>query len=68
MSGVFDRTTSGMNWSPVLEFCLKVVGPDNIMFAVDYPGFSDGVPLAEPRQSPHWPSQARGTTVPRAEA
>jgi 5-carboxyvanillate decarboxylase len=33
----FTITTSGMNWSPVLEFCLKVVGPDNIMFAVDYP-------------------------------
>jgi len=33
----FKITTSGMNWHPVLQFCLAVLGPDNIMFAIDYP-------------------------------
>jgi 5-carboxyvanillate decarboxylase len=30
-------TTSGMNWPDVLDFCLKAVGEDNIMWAIDYP-------------------------------
>ena len=30
-------TTSGMDWAPTLKFCLEVLGPDNIMFAIDYP-------------------------------
>lgn len=30
-------TTSGMNWAPVLRFCIEAVGADNIMFAIDYP-------------------------------
>jgi len=30
-------TTSGMFSEPVLEYCLKVVGVDNIMWAADYP-------------------------------
>jgi predicted TIM-barrel fold metal-dependent hydrolase len=33
----FKITTSGMNWHPVLQFCLAVLGADNIMFAIDYP-------------------------------
>ena len=33
----FMITTSGMNWQPVLQFCQEILGPDNIMFAVDYP-------------------------------
>jgi 5-carboxyvanillate decarboxylase len=33
----FAITTSGVNWLPALELCLKVLGPDNIMWAVDYP-------------------------------
>jgi 5-carboxyvanillate decarboxylase len=33
----FAITTSGVNWMPALELCLKVLGPDNIMWAVDYP-------------------------------
>lgn len=33
----FSITTSGMSWDPVLEFNLKVLGPERIMFAVDYP-------------------------------
>ncbi|HWL47729.1 MAG TPA: amidohydrolase family protein [Sphingomonadaceae bacterium] len=33
----FAITTSGMNDADVLDFCLKKVGADNIMWAVDYP-------------------------------
>ena len=33
----FAITTSGMNWHPVLRFCLEAVGADNVMFAIDYP-------------------------------
>ena len=27
----------GVNWMPALKLCLEVLGPDNIMWAVDYP-------------------------------
>jgi len=33
----FYITTSGMNWHPVLHFCINVLGADRIMFAIDYP-------------------------------
>ncbi len=33
----FHITTSGVNWVPALELCIKVLGADNIMWAVDYP-------------------------------
>jgi 5-carboxyvanillate decarboxylase len=33
----FTITTSGVNWVPALDFCIKVLGADNIMWAVDYP-------------------------------
>ena len=33
----FHITTSGMNTNPPLEFALKMVGPERIMFAIDYP-------------------------------
>lgn len=33
----FAITTSGVNWDPPLKYNLEVLGPDNIMFAVDYP-------------------------------
>jgi 5-carboxyvanillate decarboxylase len=33
----FYITTSGLNWNPTLEFCMSVLGPDKIMFAIDYP-------------------------------
>lgn len=32
----FYITTSGMFWEPALELSLKAVGPDRILFAVDY--------------------------------
>lgn len=33
----FTITTSGVNWVPALQFCIGVLGADNIMWAVDYP-------------------------------
>jgi 5-carboxyvanillate decarboxylase len=46
--------TSGMNHHPPLELCLKVLGADNIMWAIDYPyqqtpecvAFLDSAPTA----------------------
>ena len=42
----FVITTSGMNWNPVLRFCVEVMGADNIVFAVDYP-FEQTQPAVE---------------------
>jgi 5-carboxyvanillate decarboxylase len=36
----FYVTTSGMFWAPVLEFLHSAMGPDRVLFAVDYPGES----------------------------
>jgi 5-carboxyvanillate decarboxylase len=33
----FAITTSGVNWVPALELAIKVLGADNVMWAVDYP-------------------------------
>jgi 5-carboxyvanillate decarboxylase len=33
----FAITTSGMNSHPVLEYVIKVLGIDNVMWAIDYP-------------------------------
>lgn len=33
----FCITTSGMNWPLALDFCRQAVGPQNIMWAIDYP-------------------------------
>ena len=33
----FWITTSGVNWLPALELCIKVLGAENIMWAIDYP-------------------------------
>lgn len=52
----FLITTSGMNTHPVLQYCHSVLGPDNIMFAIDYPyqesteaaRFMNSAPLPEP--------------------
>lgn len=50
----FLITTSGMNYSPVLEFCIRELGADNIMWAIDYPyqqaadavSFLDAAPIS----------------------
>ena len=33
----FYLTTSGMNTNPPLDFCLRLLGAERIMFAIDYP-------------------------------
>lgn len=33
----FLITTSGSNYHPTLKYCHEVLGPENIMFAIDYP-------------------------------
>jgi 5-carboxyvanillate decarboxylase len=33
----FAISTSGVNWTPPLEYCISVLGVDKVMFAVDYP-------------------------------
>lgn len=33
----FLITTSGVNFHPTLRYCHEVLGPDNVMFAIDYP-------------------------------
>lgn len=33
----FIVTTSGMNWAQPVKLCLDVMGPDRVMFAVDWP-------------------------------
>jgi 5-carboxyvanillate decarboxylase len=33
----FMITTSGMNWNPVLKFCIEALSAENIMWAIDYP-------------------------------
>jgi len=46
-------TTSGMPWAPAIMFCREVLGPDRVMYAMDYPyqyvpeevAISDQLPL-----------------------
>ncbi len=33
----FAVTTSGINWAPTINFMQEVLGPDKVLFAVDYP-------------------------------
>jgi 2,3-dihydroxybenzoate decarboxylase len=37
----FVVTTSGSNWAPAVRFCQQVLGPDKVLFAVDYPFEAD---------------------------
>lgn len=30
-------TTSGMGWEPAIKFCQDVLGPDRVLYAMDYP-------------------------------
>jgi 5-carboxyvanillate decarboxylase len=51
----FFVTTSGMSWSPALQFVSSVLGVDRILFAADYPfesmeeavQFMDKVPISD---------------------
>lgn len=33
----FWITTSGMAWAPAIEFCIRVMGIDRVLYAMDYP-------------------------------
>ena len=33
----FWVTSSGANWAPAVRFCQEVLGPERVLFAVDYP-------------------------------
>jgi 5-carboxyvanillate decarboxylase len=48
----FYVTTSGMFWNPVLEFCVKAVGADRILFAIDSPFAKSGVAADFMRNAP----------------
>ena len=30
-------TTSGVAWEPAIKFCMEVMGPDRVLYAMDYP-------------------------------
>ncbi len=30
-------TTSGVAWEPAIKFCIEVLGPDRVLYAMDYP-------------------------------
>jgi predicted TIM-barrel fold metal-dependent hydrolase len=30
-------TTSGVGWEPAIKFCIDVMGPDRVLYAMDYP-------------------------------
>ncbi|MGX7895964.1 amidohydrolase family protein [Tsuneonella sp. HG222] len=30
-------TTSGVPWEPAIKFCMEVLGPDRVLYAMDYP-------------------------------
>jgi len=30
-------TTSGVGWEPAIKFCMDVMGPDKVLYAMDYP-------------------------------
>ncbi len=52
----FYITTSGMNTHSVLQYCHSVLGPDNIMFAIDYP-YQESVEAAQFMQTAPLPEQ-----------
>ena len=52
----FLITTSGMNTHDVLQYCHTVLGPDNIMFAIDYP-YQESVEAATFMNSAPLPEQ-----------
>lgn len=46
----FWVTTSGANWGPSVRMCQEVLGPDRVLFAVDYP-FEEEVSAVEQAKS-----------------
>lgn len=39
-------TTSGVGWEPAVKFCIDVLGPDRVIYAMDYPYQQSGDELA----------------------
>ncbi len=39
-------TTSGVGWEPAIKFCQDVLGPDRVIYAMDYPYQASGDELA----------------------
>ena len=64
----FWITTSGMTTWPPLEFCLKTMGEDRILFAIDYP-FEQSAPAVDfLRSAPLSPEQRHRIAHANAEA
>lgn len=64
----FHITTSGMMTDPPLDFCLRVVGEDRILFAIDYPFEQTGEAVDFIRAAPLSPEARRKITHANAEA
>ena len=43
----FAVTTSGMNWAPAVKFALEALGPEHVMFAIDYPFVDSGMSVKQ---------------------
>jgi 5-carboxyvanillate decarboxylase len=52
----FLITTSGVNFHPTLKYCHEVLGPENIMFAIDYP-YQESMEAAHFMQTAPLPSE-----------
>lgn len=59
-------TTSGMAWQPAILFCREVLGPERVLYAMDYPyqfaasevSTCDGLPLTEPEKKQFFQTNA----------
>lgn len=63
----FHVTTSGMMTNEPLEFCLRMLGEDRIMFAIDYPYEQSAEAVAFIRAAPFAPEIIRKITHGNAE-
>ena len=63
----FHVTTSGMNTHPPLEFVLNMLGPDRVMFAIDYPYEQSAEATAFIRSAPLAPALMRKIAHENAE-
>ena len=59
----FWVTSSGSNWVPAVRFCQQVLGPDRVLFAVDYP-FEEEVSTVQQAAAIEMPRRGR-TLLPR---
>jgi 5-carboxyvanillate decarboxylase len=52
----FWITTSGTNWPPAVRTCQEVLGPDRVLFAVDYPFENEDQSVAQAAAIPMSPA------------